>query len=82
LKFLEQVSSKSKIAITKIQNENRLLGMYDINVKSLICTNIRTKFQRNKEFLASTFMNEDLFADRDNSQHCCSADFESKIYGK
>ncbi len=82
MKFIQQVSLKSKIAITKIQTENRLLGMYDINVKSLICTNIRTKFQRNKEFLASTFMNEDLLADHDDSQHCSSADFESKIYGK
>lgn len=41
---MQQVSLKAKVAITKIQTENRLLGMYDINVKSLICTNIRTKF--------------------------------------
>ena len=44
----------------KYSTEPKIIGMYDINVKTLICTNIRKKFKKNRKFLSQVLEDEIL----------------------
>ena len=43
--------ANSKIKNTNVSSEPKLIGVYDINVKNIIDTNLRAKFRRNQQFL-------------------------------
>ena len=51
---------RQKIEITRIYNIKEIIGVYDINIKNIIDTNLRAKFIRNQVYLEENLEYERL----------------------
>lgn len=51
---------RQRIEITRIYNIKEIIGVYDINIKNIIDTNLRAKFIRNQVYLEENLEYERL----------------------